>query len=486
MKKLYLLFAILFFISCTPDDNNPEGNPILVNPSDFGKITTVPDAFFDKVNQDVGKWNVGSNISSDKIDRKSKKSFSHIASHPKRATLQKSKFIEDDNSVYINEEMAILLTQINDLINNELEVFNQIEGYMDDYYSQLSNENFEYDATNYNLVRDSLFVQAEDYHNQAIAKRNDAVGISSEAIGESAYEIANGYIDQIATKINEAVPVSMDRLVQFFTFTQMLYNEYEVEFEESVIAEVNVFLAVPEKIDPLNTELYTLLFDHVYPNLLGSEWINAYSEITNDFTTETYTTKIELFENKLNEIDTGLELFANFYSEATAIKIQFDEALVTLDYESAKNYAKMIFSNTNTEIGGRYTEMNAWKLALLYEYLDTKVEYLVNVGAFAQEYSEIFNTNSGYNRLPCLLFEIIVGLNPIEAEANERYPNFGYLGISYENWPAYDEQFQYQYDFDAMRASIQSEMEIRINEEGCDCFSELEFDEAVSFPASCD
>jgi hypothetical protein len=61
-------------------------------------------------------------------------------------------------------------------------------------------------------------------------------------------------------------------------------------------------------------------------------------------------------------------------------------------------------------------------------------------------------------------------LKPIETEANELYPDFGYLGISYENWASYDEQYQYIYDFDAMRSGIESELFNRINEEGCDCF----------------
>ncbi|GIR18466.1 MAG: hypothetical protein CM15mP32_6530 [Flavobacteriaceae bacterium] len=309
--------------------------------------------------------------------------------------------------------MSLIAQEVNYLIDEELSALRDIKTYLDGYTNEFTSQSFNYDLTNYIKVKDTLFNTAEELHKNAISKRNEAVEISSEAVGEDAYKVANNYIDQISKKINDAVPVSTQALSSFFNITNILYTEFNVEFSDEVISEVEEFLSVYDKIIPINEALYNILFDEVYENLYGSEWINSYASITSEFNYETYTTKVNLFQSKLAEIKSRLELFNSYYNTALEQEEQFNNVVSELVFESSKNLANMILANYIPEIGGRYLEMNAWKLALLYEYIgETKVEYLVNVGEFAQEYSEIFDNQSGYVRLPCVLYSIIRGLKP--------------------------------------------------------------------------
>ena len=468
MKKfLSLIIFSIFIISCSEKDPVVDENTSeTVDPSNFGTITSMPNQFFDKVNPDVGKWNLSANNSSNS------ESNNQVVSGSTYQTQSFSSLNNSENVEYIEEQLSSITQQVNDLIDEELSVLSEIQTYLDEYINKFSSDSFNYDPTNYIKIKDTLFVTAEELHNNAISKRNEAVEISSEAIGEEAYLVANNYIEQIATKINNAVPTSIQALSYFFSITNILHTEFNVEFSSEVISEIEEFFSVPDKVFPINQELNNeILLNGVYQNLYGSEWINSYSDITSEFNYETYTTKVNLFQSKLDEINSKLELFNGYYNSALELEQQFNNIYSELTFESSKSLAKMFLGNYITEIGGRYSEMNAWKLALLYEYIgETKVEYLFNVGEFAQEYSQIFDNQSGYVRLPCVLYSIISGLKPIETEANELYPDFGYLGISYENWASYDEQFQYIYDFDAMRSGIESELFNRINEQGCDCF----------------
>jgi hypothetical protein len=472
MKKLLSLFILsIFIISCSEKDPVVDETPSgTVDPSNFGTISSMPNQFFDKVNPDVGKWNLSANNSAN--NSSNSESNNQVVSVSTYQTQSFSSLNNSENAEYIEEQLSSITQQVNDLIDEELSVLSEIQTYTEEYTNQFSSQSFDYDPTNYIKIKDTLFVTAEELHNNAILKRNEAVEISSEAIGEEAYFIANNYIEQIATKINNAVPTSIQALSYFFSITNILHTEFNVEFSSEVISEIEEFFSVPDKVFPINQELNNeILLNRVYQNLYGSEWINSYSDITSEFNYETYTTKVNLFQSKLDEINSKLELFNGYYNSALELEQQFNNIYSELSFESSKSLAKMLLGNYISEIGGRYSEMNAWKLALLYEYIgETKVEYLVNVGEFAQRYKQIFDNQSGYVSLPCVLYSIISGLKPIETEANELYPDFGYLGISYENWASYDEQYQYIYDFDAMRSGIESELFNRINEEGCDCF----------------
>jgi hypothetical protein len=462
----------IFIISCSVkdpvvDDNTSEPNGSeTIDPSNFGTISSMPNQFFDKVNPNVGKWNLNASNTSETD------SNNQVVSGSIYQTQSFSSLNNSENAEYIEEQLSSITQQVNDLIDEELLVLNEIQTYLDDYINQFTSQSFNYDLTNYFKVKDTLFVTAEEFHNNAISKRNEAVEISSKAVGEDAYMVANNYIAQISKKINDVVPASVGTLSGFFNVTNIFYTEFNVEFSSEVISEIEEFFSVPDKVYPINQELNNeILLNGVYQNLYGSEWINSYSDITSEFNYETYTTKVNLFQSKLDEINSKLELFNGYYNSALELEQQFNNIYSELSFESSKSLAKMLLGNYISEIGGRYSEMNAWKLALLYEYIgETKVEYLVNVGEFAQRYSQIFDNQSGYVSLPCVLYSIISGLKPIETEANELYPDFGYLGISYENWASYDEQFQYIYDFDAMRSGIESELFNRINEQGCDCF----------------
>ena len=469
MKKLLSIFLLsILTLSCSENetvvDNNH--NDSVVTPLKFGTITSMPSQFFDKVNPDVGQWNLSAKNNTNTDSDSSTQSSSGSIYQSQSFSSQTG----SENAEYIEEQLSSITQQVNDLIDEELSVLNEIQTYLDGYINEFNSGSFDYDPTNYVKVRDTLLVNAEELHNNAISKRNEAVEISAEAIGEDAYIVANSYIKQISTKINDAVSTSIGSLSFFFQVTEILYNEFNVEFSSEVISEIEEFFSIPEQINPINDSLIDILFNKVYENLYGSEWINEYGDILAEFTDETYETYLSLFPSKLDEINSKLELFNGYYQEALGIESQFETILSELVYESSKNYAKMTLYNITAEIGGRYSEMNAWKLALLYGYLDTQVQYILFIGELSIEYNSIFTNQSGYDRLPCNLYETMIAIEPIEIEANSMYPDYDYLGISYENWPAFDEQFDKELNFDYYYSSIIDEMLIRINEEGCDCF----------------
>lgn len=469
MKKLLSLFILsTFIISCSEKDPVVDETPSeTVDPSNFGTISSMPNQFFDKVNPDVGKWNLSANNNSNS------ESSNQLVSGSIYQAQSFSSLNNSENVEYIEEQLSSITQQVNDLIDEELSVLNEIQTYIDRYFNQFISQSFDYDPTNYIKIKDTLFVTAEELHNNAISKRNEAVEISSEATGEDAYLVANNYIKQISTKINNTVPISIQTLSNFFSITNTLHTEFNVEFSSEVISEIEEFFSVPDKVFPISQELNNeILRNGVYQNLYGSEWINEYGDIVAEFTDENYNTFLSLFPSKLEEINSKLDLFEGYYNSALEQEQQFNNIVSELVFESSKNLAMMFLGNYIAEIGGRYSEMNAWKLSLLISYLDTQVQYILYIGELSKEYDSIFANQSGYERLPCNLYERIIAIEPIEVEANSMYPDFDYLGISYENWPAYDEQYWKELNFDYYYSSIIEEMLIRINEQGCDCFTD--------------
>jgi hypothetical protein len=469
MKKLLSLFILsIFIISCSEKDPVVDETPSeTVDPSNFGTISSMPNQFFDKVNPDVGKWNLSANNNSNS------ESSNQLVSGSIYQAQSFSSLNNSENVEYIEEQLSSITQQVNDLIDEELSVLNEIQTYIDRYFNQFISQSFDYDPTNYIKIKDTLFVTAEELHNNAISKRNEAVEISSEATGEDAYLVANNYIKQISTKINNTVPISIQTLSNFFSITNTLHTEFNVEFSSEVISEIEEFFSVPDKVFPISQELNNeILRNGVYQNLYGSEWINEYGDIVAEFTDENYNTFLSLFPSKLEEINSKLDLFEGYYNSALEQEQQFNNIVSELVFESSKNLAIMFLGNYIAEIGGRYSEMNAWKLSLLISYLDTQVQYILYIGELRKEYDSIFANQSGYERLPCNLYERIIAIEPIEVEANSMYPDFDYLGISYENWPAYDEQYWKELNFDYYYSSIIEEMLIRINEQGCDCFTD--------------
>jgi hypothetical protein len=469
MKKLLSLFILsIFIISCSEKDPVVDETPSeTVDPSNFGTISSMPNQFFDKVNPDVGKWNLRAN------NNANSESSNQLVSGSIYQAQSFSSLNNSENVEYIEEQLSSITQQVNDLIDEELSVLNEIQTYIDRYVNQFISQSFDYDPTNYIKIKDTLFVTAEELHNNAISKRNEAVEISSEATGEDAYLVANNYIKQISTKINNTVPISIQTLSNFFSITNTLHTEFNVEFSSEVISEIEEFFSVPDKVFPINQELNNeILRNGVYQNLYGSEWINEYGDIVAEFTDENYNTFLSLFPSKLEEINSKLDLFEGYYNSALEQEQQFNNIVSELVFESSKNLAMMFLGNGIAEIGGRYSEMNAWKLSLLISYLDTQVQYILYIGELSKEYDSIFANQSGYERLPCNLYERIIAIEPIEVEANSMYPDFDYLGISYENWPAYDEQYWKELNFDYYYSSIIEEMLIRINGQGCDCFTD--------------
>ncbi|MGB2342576.1 MAG: hypothetical protein ACPH57_08030 [Flavobacteriaceae bacterium] len=68
MKKLLSIFLLsVFIISCSEKESVVDENTSVTNdnetidPSNFGTISSMPSQFFDKVNPDVGQWNLSAN-----------------------------------------------------------------------------------------------------------------------------------------------------------------------------------------------------------------------------------------------------------------------------------------------------------------------------------------------------------------------------------------------------------------------------------------
>ena len=234
-EVLSLIILSIFIISCSEKDPVVDESPSeTVDPSNFGTISSMPSQFFDKVNPDVGQWNLSANNNSNSDADSSNQSIAGSIYQAQSFSSQTG----SENAEYIEEQLSSITQQVNDLIDEELSVLNEIQTYLDGYISEFTSGSFNNYLTNYIKVKDTLFVTAEELHNNAISKRNEAVEISSEAVGEDAYKVANNYIPQISKKINDAVSVSMGTLGSFFNITNILYTEFNVEFSEEVISEV--------------------------------------------------------------------------------------------------------------------------------------------------------------------------------------------------------------------------------------------------------
>ena len=161
MKKLLSLYVLsIFIISCSVkdsvvDDNTSEPNGSeTIDPSNFGTISSMPNQFFDKVNPNVGKWNLNASNTSETD------SNNQVVSVSIYQTQSFSSLNNSENAEYIEEQLSSITQQVNDLIDEELLVLNEIQTYLDDYINQFTSQSFNYDLTNYIKVKDKLFFTA--------------------------------------------------------------------------------------------------------------------------------------------------------------------------------------------------------------------------------------------------------------------------------------------------------------------------------------
>jgi len=470
MKKLFLLFTTLLFISCSKEES--ESNGKTATPSDFGTVLSLPEVNFQKVNSYVGIWNPNANSTAQSTSQNSLNSDDSF----RRTNLnyKSSNLTVNDNYVYIEDKMQPLSQEVNNIIDEELIVLSEIDEIISVYFQEFESDSFNYDPAGFNIISDSLFFRAEDLHNQAISKRNDAVEISSEAQGIQARNVANYFITEISTKINGSVPESVGKLYRFYELTTKLKDDYEVEFSQEIIQNIEEFFSVPDRVDT-TIQSYNSIMENITSNLYDPvEWMTEYHNLSSDGSEESHLNKINEFENYLNDINGKLELFENYYNQHLNLELEFENFISELSYQSSVNFAKMILDYYGYEIVQSYSKMNALKLLLLEEYLRSRAILLVNVQLW-KERNEVYNSGTGFERIACISYEGLLGLDIIEVDANLLYPDFGYLGISYEGWPAYDEQFGYVYTFSGERNYLKDDILLRIDEFGCSCFFELGF-----------
>ena len=469
MKKLLFLFTVLLFMSCSKEESESNGKTATF--SDFGTVLSLPEVNFQKVNSYVGIWNPNANSTAQSTSQNSLNSDDSF----RRTNLnyKSSNLTVNDNYVYIEDKMQPLSQEVNNIIDEELIVLSEIDEIISVYFQEFESDSFNYDPAGFNIISDSLFFRAEDLHNQAISKRNDAVEISSEAQGIQARNVANYFITEISTKINGSVTESVGKLYRFYELTTKLKDDYEVEFSQDIIQNIEEFFSVPDRVDT-TIEGYNNIMGNISSNLYGTEWINGYYNLSQNPTEENFLNKINEFENYLNDINDKLELFKNYYNQHLNLELEFENFISELSYQSSVNFAKMILDYYGYEIVQSYSKMNAWKLMLLEEYLRSRAILLVNVQLW-NEKNEIYNSGTGFEKIACLSYEGLLGLDLIEADANLLYPDFGYLGISFEGWPAYDKQFVYGYTFSGERNYLKEDVQLKINDFGCSCFFELGF-----------
>jgi len=470
MKKLFLLFTTLLFISCSKEES--ESNVKTATPSDFGTVLSLPEVNFQKVNSYIGIWNPSANSTAQSTSQNSLNSDDSFGRT--KLNYKSSNLTVNDNYEYIEDKMQPLSQEVSNIIDEELSVLSEIDEIISVYFQEFESNSFNYDPVGFDIISDSLFFRAEDLHNQAISKRNDAVEISSEAQGIQARNVANYFITEISTKINGSVPESVGKLYRFYELTTKLKDDYEVEFSQEIIQNIEEFFSVPDRVDT-TIQSYNSIMENVTSNLYDPvEWMTEYYNLSSDGSEESFLNKINEFENYLNDINGKLELFENYYNQHLNLELEFENFISELSYQSSVNFAKMILDYYGYEIVQSYSKMNALKLLLLEEYLRSRAILLVNVQLW-KERNEVYNSGTGFERIACISYEGLLGLDIIEADANLLYPDFGYLGISFEGWPAYDEQFVYGYSFEGERNYCKDDVLLRIDEFGCSCFFELGF-----------
>jgi len=470
MKKLLFLFSAIVFISCSKEES--ESNGKIATPSDFGTVLSLPEVNFQKVNSYVGIWNPSANSTAQGTSQNSVNSNDSFV----RTNLnyKSSNLTVNENYEYIEDKMQPISQDVKKIIDEELIVLGEIDEIINVYYQEFEANAFIFDATDYNRVNDSLFVEVDELHNQAILYRNNAIEISKEAQGFNARNVANFYITEISTTINSISNESFGRLYRFYELTLKLKNDYEVEFSQDVLQNIEEFFSVPSLTDS-TIQSYNSIMENVTSNLYDPvEWMTEYGNLSLDGSEESFLNKINEFENFLNDINAKLELFENFYNQSLILELDFKNIISNFSYPNSKNFAQGILDYYTVEITHSYSKMNALKLMLLEDYLRSRAILLVNVQLW-KERKEVINSGTGFERIACISYEGLLGLDIIEADANLLYPDFGYLGISFEGWPAYDEQFVYGYTFEGERNYCKDDVLYIIDEFGCSCFFELGF-----------
>lgn len=92
----------------------------------------MPSQFFDKVNPDVGQWNLSAKSNTNTDSDSSTQSSSDSIYQAQSFSSQTG----SENAEYIEEQLSSITQQVNDLIDEELSVLNEIQTYLDGYINE--------------------------------------------------------------------------------------------------------------------------------------------------------------------------------------------------------------------------------------------------------------------------------------------------------------------------------------------------------------
>jgi hypothetical protein len=111
---------------------------------------------------------------------------------------------------------------------------------------------------------------------------------------------------------------------------------------------------------------------------------------------------------------------------------------------------------------------NAWRRDAYYRYTEARVQAVAS-GELGNQYSQVFENNSGFETLPTILTQMLNLIYEIKNEAEIEAPNYPAVEIigSPLQWPNYDTQFNPLFDFTGLITGLLAEIEIRERECGC-------------------
>ena len=492
--KYHLVMCSVFFLTitsvitaCSKDSNEDQSGPGLQSQQpeqpqqpqqpqqpESSANFVLNDNVIQKVNANVGKWNIKrKKVGNTSSSRYGKNPLFGQNIYIATSTTTSTTATSSTASTTATEEEIIglmlpLVEEIENLISTERSIYTDIQS----SYEYINGDIFNR-ADGIQGISRSLD-EAEKIHNQAIEVKDALITISKnyidsvDVVPESVYETSNTMMERVYQSINGVQEESTRSLDNLKSLIERAIDAFEVGNEEELRRAINEYNSTYNATYEFNNQLDDLLRNQIYQNGFDSPWINEYIGLSD-------AEKIEIFPQKLEEINSKVSLFLSYYQEAQEIDQRFESYVSGLEFNSSKSISRMYYwKDIVYESNYRYSVQNAWKRELFIRYITAKVGLLMyEEGELGQQYNAVFSLTNGrehlyqdWCQLPIILQNVIDGFSPIIQEYNELLPQYNFVGESYEGWEPYDKQFSIYFDFDQRIQSVQEELAIRISE--CD------------------
>ena len=356
------------------------------------------------------------------------------------------------------DELSILENEINTLLDSENALFTTLGTKWNEYQNGGIQSIEEY------IQFQDILADASDIHDAVLVKRADLVALSSEAIyvDNINLDTVNQKVSLISVSINETIESASLHMRHLADLMRQVVDAFEVENKEELTAILSEYDSVEQNLqETLYEPAGVLLYDNIQQN--GTADDDRFDRLTME-------EKLLLFDEKVAQYTIEVERFKGFYEEALLIDAAAQEIVDNLTFNFNKNFAITLISNRKItpEAGYRYSVENAWRRDAYYGYTEARVHAVVS-GELGNQYSQVFENNSGFETLPTILTQMLNLIYEIKNEAEIEAPNYPAVEIigSPLQWPNYDTQFNPLFDFTDLITGLLAEIETRERECGC-------------------